>query len=138
MRRTPWGALSVVLILGLALMSCDGPSRGASTQPSSASGFLVSVTVSPNVLRPPDTAVITVKVSNTLGQLVDGATCTVTATLATQPNNVARGVTIRGFLTVSLFLEEGTRSGTSIVTAACEDAVATALITVVGSGVEEG
>jgi hypothetical protein len=132
MRRTPWRAVSVVLVLTLALASCDGPSRGPNTQPSAASGFFITVTASPNVLRDGDTAVIQVKVSDTAGRLVDGALVTVTASPADQDENVATGTTIRGIFTTT-YRVEGVRPGTAIITATVEDAVATTLITITSS-----
>lgn len=130
MRRTPWRAVSVVVILGLALLSCDGPNRGTNTQPSSASGFQIVVTATPNVLRPPDTTIIQAKVFDVQGRLVDGALVTVTATGAVKPDNVASGPTVRGIFTTSFFVAAGTLPFTSIVTATVEDAVATTLVTV--------
>ncbi len=40
MRRMPGDSMPCVLLLGVALAGCDGPSRGKYTQPSAASGFL--------------------------------------------------------------------------------------------------
>jgi uncharacterized protein YfaS (alpha-2-macroglobulin family) len=115
----------------LALLSCDGPNRGPNTQPSAASGFLITVTATPNVLRDGDTAVIQVKVSDRQGRLVDGAFVTVTASPADEDSNVASGFTTRGFFTVTYRIE-GFQTGTAIITATVEDAVATTLITIVG------
>ncbi|MGH7318621.1 MAG: hypothetical protein ACRELA_03195 [Candidatus Rokuibacteriota bacterium] len=129
MRRTPWRAVSLVLVLSLALMSCDGPNRGANTQPSSVSGFLVVVTATPNVLRNEDTAVITVTVTDRQGRLVDGATVTVTASPADAGVNTVVGVTTRGFFTTT-YRVENVPPGTAIITAVVEDAVATTLITI--------
>lgn len=131
MRRTLWPAVSLVLILSLALVGCDGPSRGANTQPSAASGFLVTVTATPDVLRPPDTTVIQVKVFDRAGRLVDGAAVTVSATGTAPPANVVAGFTVRGFFTTTLFVPAGSLPGTVIITATVEDAVATTLVTVV-------
>ncbi len=131
MRRTPWRAVSLVLVLSLALMSCDGPNRGANTQPSSVSGFRVNVTATPNVLRDQDTAIIQVTVTDPQGRLVDGAFVTVTASPADADRNVAAGVTVRGLFTVT-YRVEGFQVGTAIITAVVEDAVATTLITITG------
>ena len=133
MRRTPWRAVPLVLILGLALVSCDGPNRGTSTQPSAASGFQVVVTASPNVLRPGGTAVITVKVFDTQGRLVDGAPVVVTSSSAKEDKGVAIGTTTRGVFIATFQIaqpSEGVAPATVIITATSEDAFATALITV--------
>ena len=127
MRRTHWRAVSLVLILSLALVSCNGPSRGTDTQPSSASGFLVTVTASPNVLRPPDSTTVTVKVFDRQGRLVDGAAVVLSASFTAAP---AAGFTVRGFFTAILVAPVGSPKGTSIITATVEDAVATTLVTV--------
>lgn len=130
MRRTPWRAVSLVLVLGLALMSCDGPNRGANTQPSSPSGFSLVVTASPNVLRSGDTAIIQVTVFDARGLLVDGAAVTVTASQTDEGTNIARGTTVRGTFTTAVRLE-GAPPGTVTVTATVENAVATTFITVI-------
>ena len=54
MRRTPWRAVPLVLVAGLSLLACNGPSRGTNTQPSAASGFNIVVTASPNTVRAAD------------------------------------------------------------------------------------
>ena len=131
MRRTPWRAVSFVLILGLALMSCNGPSRGTLTQPSAASGFRLVVTASPNTI-PADggTSTIQVKVYDTQGQLVDGAFVTVTASPASDDANTTSGFTNKGLFTTSFHSKTGsTKPGTTIITASVEDAYATTLIT---------
>ena len=136
MRRTPWRAVSLVLVLGLALMACDGPNRGANTQPSAASGFSLTVTASPNTLRPGGTAVIQVKVFDREGRLVDGAFVTVTAAPAALDKGAASGFTIRGVYTTTFQAgdpTEPTQPGTVIITATVEDAFATTLITVTSS-----
>jgi hypothetical protein len=51
MRMMPWGLMLCVLLLGVALAGCDGPSRSTSTQPSAASGFILDLVASPNVVR---------------------------------------------------------------------------------------
>ena len=90
MRRMPWGLVLCVLILGAALASCDGPNRGSNTQPSAASGFIVDLVASPNVVRGQTAgsddeaggcALVQAKVSDTRGQLVDGAPVDFTTTL---------------------------------------------------------
>ena len=128
MRRTLWPAVSLVLILGRALMSCDGPNRGTNTQPSAASGFLVTVTASPNVVRPPDATTVTVKVFDRQGRLVDGAFVTLNASFNVAPTT---GFTVRGIFTQVLILPAGSPRGTVIITATVEDAVATTLVTVI-------
>lgn len=142
MRSAPWRAVSLVLILGLVLMSCDGPNRGSNTQPSSASGFLVVVTASPNVVRGATVASgldtggcsqIQVKVSDTHGNLIDGASVTGSPSLGVfrvgdeDFLNFA-GVTTRGFLNRT-WCSKAER-GTAIITVTVEDAVATVLITI--------
>lgn len=139
MRRTPWRAVSLVLVLGLALMACDGPNRGTNTQPSAASGFRLTVTVSPNVLRASlvqggdgGCAVVTIKVYDTHGNLIDGAVVSVTSTLGVfkLPDDKVGGTlpTTRGTLTVGFCAKNQT--GTGIITATAEDAVATTLVTI--------
>ena len=92
MRRMPWGLVLCVLILGAALASCDGPNRGSNTQPSAASGFILDLVASPNVLRgavagsaaAPTTggcALVQAKLSDTKGNLVDGVPVNITSTL---------------------------------------------------------
>ena len=90
MRRMPWGLVLCVLILGAALASCDGPNRGSNTQPSAASGFIVDLVASPNVLRGQAAgsgeeaggcALVQAKVYDTKGQLVDGVPVAFTTTL---------------------------------------------------------
>lgn len=141
MRSAPWRAVSLVLILGLVLMSCDGPNRGSNTQPSSAQGFLIVVTASPNVVRGAtaggeDTggcAQIQVKVFDTHGNLIDGAFVSGTSSLGvfrlgTEDLLNFVGVTTRGFLTRTWCAKA--ERGTAIITATVEDAVATVLITI--------
>ena len=141
MRRTSWRIVSLVLVLSLALLSCDGPNRG-DTQPSAASGFLVTITASPNVIRAEDPdiedsggcAQITIKVSDLQGRLVDGATVNVSTTLGrfvvgAQDNLVGFvSTTVRGTVTQTLCANQA--RGTAIVTAVVEDAVAKTLVTI--------
>jgi hypothetical protein len=143
MRRMPWGLLLCVLLLGVALTSCDGPNRNGATQPSSASGFILDLVASPNVVRGQTAgsgeeaggcALVQAKVSNTNGQLVDGVSVNFTTSLccfagATEINIVGTTVTTtRGVATVTYC---GKRErGTAIITAAAEDAFDSVLITV--------
>lgn len=144
MRRTPWRAVSVVVALGLVLMSCDGPNRGTNTQPSSASGYRVVVTISPNTLRGATAgtaeaqgscAIVQVEVFDVNGNLVDGALVGVTTTLGRFPPNPTRselvgvfGVTSRGVYTDVLCAKA--ERGTGILTAQVEDAFATTTFTI--------
>ena len=143
MRRTPWRAVSLMLALGLALVSCDGPNRGSATQPSAASGLSLVVTASPNTV-PADgksTAIVQVKVFDTRGNLVDGATVNLSAskgTITVAPGTAGgqgtagsvastSGTTTRGVLSATF--TAGLVPGTAIITATVEDATATTLIT---------
>ncbi len=142
MRRTSWRAVPVVMILSLVLASCSGPNRSQS--PSSASGFEIVVTASPNTLRGATPAsgesqggcaVIQMTVFDQQGRLVDGARVTVTTTLGRFPGATAgeefvavTGFTIRGILTEALCAKA--ERGTAIVTASTENAVATVRITI--------
>jgi hypothetical protein len=143
MRRMPWGLVLCVLILGAALASCDGPNRGSNTQPSSASGFIVDLVASPNVVRGQTAgsgeeaggcALVQAKVYDTKGQLIDGTPVLFTTTLccfagADQVNIVATTVTtFRGTATVTFCAKR--ERGTATITAAVEDAFDTVLITV--------
>ena len=145
MRRMSWRAVSLILVLGLAVWGCNGPNRGTNTQPSSASGFQINVTASTNTLRVAqptssglnsnDTdggcAIIIIKVYDTHGQLVDGAVVAVTSTLGRFkiPDDKVGGflTTTRGTASVG-FCAKG-QPGTAIITASVEDAVASTLIT---------
>ncbi|MBI2467875.1 MAG: hypothetical protein HYV62_08695 [Candidatus Rokubacteria bacterium] len=144
MRRTPWRAVSVVVGLGPVLMSCDGPNRGTQTQPSSASGFEVVVTMSPNTLRGATAgtaeaqggcATVQAEVSDVNGNLVDGALVFLTTTLGAFPATPTRsesvgvaGFTVRGVYTDALCAKA--ERGTGILTASAEDAFATTTFTV--------
>jgi hypothetical protein len=142
MRRTLWRAVSMVVVLGVALMGCNGPNR--STQPSSASGFFLQITISPNALEGAQAGTseaqgacgtIVVRVTDTGGRLVDGVSVLVSTTLGRFPavgggqEAVARGgVTVRGFHTDVICAKA--ERGTGILTATAEDAVATTTFTV--------
>jgi hypothetical protein len=145
MRRMPW-RLMLVLVLGAALVGCDGPNRGSSTQPSAASGLILDLVASPNVVpgaRAGSTAAPTVggcslvqaKVSNTLGQLVDGVPVLFATTLCCftdSPTSATAfsqtATTTRGTATVTFC--GTTDRGTSTITASVEDAFDTVLVTV--------
>jgi hypothetical protein len=139
----PWGLVLCVLILGAALASCDGPNRGSNTQPSSASGFIVDLVASPNVLRGQTAgsgeeaggcALVQAKVYDTKGNLVDGVLVQFTTTLCCfagpdEVNIVGTAVnTLRGNATVTFCAKK--ERGTATITAAVEDAFDTVLITV--------
>src|SRR3990172_6171372 len=92
MRRTLSRVVSLVFVVGLALIACDGPNR--SQQPSSASGFRVTVSISPNTLRGAtpgsgeaqgSCGAVLVKVFDLSGNLVDGAAVFVDTTLGRFP-----------------------------------------------------
>ena len=158
--RTPmpsalWRAIPLVVVLILALAGCNGPSRGTHTNPSSASGFNIVVTASPNVLRAGTTAaggsttggcaIVQVNVFNTNGQLVTGAPVTMTSTLG-EFQTTSPGPTVVGFISTTTtagsagtttaqgvftsVLCAGTVTGTAIVTASVENAFATTNITI--------
>ena len=143
MRRMRWGLMLCVLLLGVALASCDGPSRSKATQPSAASGLILDLVASPNVVRGQTAgsgeeaggcALVQAKVSNTNGQLVDGIPVLFTTTLCcfAGPDEVnIVGTTVftnRGTATVTYC---GKRErGTAIITAAAEDAFDTVTISV--------
>jgi hypothetical protein len=141
MRRTSWRIVSLVVVLSLSLLSCDGPSRGTNTQPSAASGFLIVVTASPNVIRGEDPdregtggcSTVQVKVSDRTGRLVDGAQVRVTTSLgrfviADDDDIVSfSAFTTRGLVSAAFCARES--SGTAIITANVEDAFATTTVT---------
>jgi hypothetical protein len=141
MRRMPRGRMLCVLFLGAALLSCDGPNRGATTQPSAVSGFTVDVTASPNVVRGAtagsglDTggcAQIQVVVKKN-GQLVDGVDVIGTTTLGvfrvgTEDFLNFIGITTRGTLSQTWCAKN--ERGTATVTVNVEDSTATVLITI--------
>jgi hypothetical protein len=143
MRRMPWGLVLCVLILGAALASCDGPNRGSSTQPSAASGFILDLVASPNVVRGAtvgsgvDTggcSNVQAKVSDTNGNLVDGVDVHFTTSLCCfvvgTDNNIVSATfsTLRGVANITYCGR--TERGTATITASVEDAFATVLITV--------
>jgi hypothetical protein len=143
MRRTPWGLVLFALIIGVALASCDGPNRGSNTQPSAASGLILDLVASPNVVRGQTAgsgeeaggcALVQAKVWDTKGNVVDGVLVQFTTTLCCfagpdEINIVGIGVTtIRGVANVT-FCGKRER-GTATITAAAEDAFDSVLITV--------
>lgn len=148
MRRMPWGLMLCTLLLGVALASCDGPNRGASTQPSSASGFNLDVVASPNVVRGATSgstttvggcALVQAKLSNTKGELIDGVTVnfattlggftdTVTTAAGLLPSAAGVVTTTRGTATVTFCA--GDVRGTATITASAEDAFDSVLITI--------
>jgi len=142
MRPMPWRAIATMLVIWFFLIggSCKGPSREQSV--SSASGFRIFVTADPNTIRiavAPATiggcSVITAKVFNTNGQLVDGVTVIFTAALGvfvvpgstTELLGADTKTTINGTATTALCAK--TQAGTSVVTATAQDASDTAIVT---------
>ena len=142
MRSALWRAIPLVLVLILALAGCSGPTRG-DTQPSAASGLNLMVVASPNVLRAGTTAaggsatggcaIVQANVFNTNGQLVTGATVTITSTLG-QFSSPSTGSAVNGPTTAqglfTAILCAQTITGTAIVTASVENAFATTNITI--------
>lgn len=141
MRSTSWRIVSLVLVLSLALLSCDGPNRGTNTQPSAASGFQLVVTVSPNVLRAETgeegsggCGTIQVKVSDLQGRLVDGALVRVTTSLGRfvilDDDDIVSfsAFTVRGLVSQAFCARQA--RGTAIITASVEDAFATTTVTI--------
>ena len=146
MRRMPWGPMLCVLVLCPALAGCDGPNRGFNTQPSAASGLILDLVASPNTVpgaRAGSTAaplvggcsLVQAKVSNTQGQLVDGALVRFATTLCCFTDSPTSATafsqtetTVRGAATVTFC--GTTDRGTSTITASVEDAFDTVLITV--------
>ena len=142
MRRTLWRVVSLLFVVGLALIACDGPNRSQS--PSSASGFILEVTISPNVLRgaTPGTneaqgacGAVQVTVVDVHGRFVDGAQVRVTTTLGRFPPTPDRqeAVGVGGFTTRGVYTDvlcAKAERGTGILTATAENAVATATFTV--------
>lgn len=146
MRRTLRQAGSMVFVVGLALIAaCNGPNR--SQNPSSASGFNITLSISPNTLRGATAGTneaqggcgaVLAKVFDTNGRLVDGAVVSVTTTLGrfpatgpptNRPESVGiSGVAVRGIFSDVLCAKA--ERGTGTLTATTEDAVATVLFTV--------
>lgn len=141
MRRTLWRAVSMVFVVGLALIGCDGPNR--SQNPSSGSGFTVNVAISPNTLRGATAgttetqggcASVIAKVFDANGRLVDGAPVSLTTTLGRFPGTTGQefvavsGTTTRGIFQFPICAKA--ERGTGTLTATTQDAVATALFTV--------
>lgn len=143
MRRTLRQAGSMVFVVGLALIAaCNGPNR--SQNPSSASGFSITVSMSPNTLRGATAgtneaqggcANIQAKVFDRAGLLVDDTAVTATTTLGRFPGTNAgeefvavTRFTVRGL--ASFILCAKAERGTGTVTVTAEDAVATVLFTV--------
>ena len=143
MRRTPWGLVLCVLLLGMVLASCEGPNRGSNTQPSAVSGLTLDLTASPNVVRGATAgsgeeaggcALVQAKVWNTTGALVDNVPVSFTTTLCcfagpTEINIVGTTVTTT-FGTANVTFCAKRERGTATITAAAEDAFDTVLITV--------
>jgi hypothetical protein len=132
-----------VLLLGVALASCDGPNRGSGTQPSSASGFILDLVASPNTIpgQPAGSedeaggcAVVQAKVSDTKGNLVDGAAVSFTTSMCcfAGPTGVdvvgATVSTVRGTANIT-FCGKQVR-GTATITGTVDDAFDSVLITV--------
>jgi hypothetical protein len=143
MRPTPRALALLVVVLGLALLSCDGPNRGSRTQPSAASGMFLEVVASPNTLRgvtpgaedeAGSCALVQAKVFDTNGQLVDGITVQFTTSICcfagpTEVNIVGiTATTIRGVATVTFCAKR--QRGTATITASVEDAFASTNITI--------
>jgi hypothetical protein len=148
MRGTRWRAVSWVSVISLALLSCNGPNRGASTQPSSASGYRVVITASPNVIRGANGATteaqggcagLQVTVFDTNNNLVDGVIVTIDTTLGRfpaqsspppgRPESVGvSGVTFRGIYSDTICAKS--ERGTATLTATAEGATATTFITI--------
>ena len=141
MRPMPWRAIATMLVIWFFLIggSCKGPSREQSV--SSASGFRIFVTADPNTIRIAvgtatigGCSVITAKVFNTNGQLVDGALVTFTKTLGvftppgtTDTFDAVTATTVNGIANAVLCAQ--TQAGTSVVTGRVEDASGTAIVT---------
>jgi hypothetical protein len=142
MRRTRGGAVSLVIVASLVLIACSGPNR--SQNPSTASGFNITVEMTPNVLRGATAGtndaqggcgVVTSKVFDNGGRLVDGAGVTLTTTLGRfpGPNPGQEFVSVSGTATRGIFefpLCAKAERGTGIVTATTQDAAASTVFTV--------
>jgi hypothetical protein len=134
----------VVFVVSLALSGCtSGPNRNQN--PSSASGFNITVSITPNTLRGATAgtaeaqggcAQVVAKVFDELGQLVDGVTVNMTTTLGRfpGPNPGQEFVAVSGFTVRGIFdfpICAKAERGTGTITATVEDAVATTLFTVI-------
>ena len=146
MRRMPWGLMLCILLLGMALTSCDGPNRGYGSQPSAAGGFILDLVASPNTLPGARAgsaasptiggcALVQAKVSTVQGQLVDGTLVNFASTLCCFSDTATSAVgvsafatTTRGTATVTFCAT--TDRGTATITASAEDAFDSVLITV--------
>lgn len=142
MRKMPWRAVASVAVAWFFLVagSCSGPSRDQSI--SSASGFQIFVTADPNTLRaiPPGSerdlgacSVVTAKVFNSNGQLVDGATVFFATTLGsfrvgTEDFGGRTAVTVNGLASVFFCALED--RGSALITATVEDASDTVIVTI--------
>ena len=143
MRRMPWGLVLCVLILGVALASCNGPNRGSNTQPSAVSGLTLDLTASPNVVRGQTAgsgeeaggcSLVQAKVWDTTGALVDNVDVRFTTSLCcfAGPDeiNIVAATRTTIFGTTNITFCGKRERGTAIITAAAEDAFDTVLITV--------
>ncbi len=122
----------------LALAACSGPNN--ETTISTPSGFQIFLTANPNAIpaavssnQPGGCSIITAKVFDTKGQLVDGAAVLFTRTLGrfpvgTQEFDAVTVLTTNGLATAVLCAKDV--KGTSIVTATVENASATVLVTI--------
>jgi hypothetical protein len=141
MRRMPRGLTLCVLLLGAALLSCDGPNRGPNTQPTAFSGFSVAVTASPNVVRgsTPGSGSdlggcsqiqVVVKKGNDLVDGVDVIGTTTLGVFRVGTENFVNflGITTRGVLTRTWCAQN--ERGTATITVNVEDATTTVLITI--------
>jgi hypothetical protein len=132
-----------VLVLGVALASCNSPNRGGATQPSAASGLILDLVASPNVVRGQTAGTdvtgggcsnVQAKVSDTSGSLIDGAEVRFTTSLCcfvvgADSNIVSATVTTtRGVANITFCPRK--ERGTATITASVEDAFDTVLITV--------
>ncbi len=135
----------MVIVLGLALLSCNGPNRGRNTQPSSPSGFNLRLTASPNVVRGATVgtgeaqggcSTIQATVFDENGALVNGATVTLSTTLGRFPPTPARqeAVAVSGPTALGIFTDvlcAKAERGTATVTGTVENATAVVLITII-------
>jgi hypothetical protein len=143
MRRTYWGLVLCVLIVGVTLAGCDGPSRGSNTQPSSVSGLILDLSASPNVIRGQTAgsgdeaggcSLVQAKVWDTQGQLVDNVPVSFTTSLCcfAGPDeiNIVGTTVTTNFGTANVVFCGKRERGTAIITAVAEDGFDTVLITV--------